>query len=257
MQWVRRINQALEQNRLFLTLQPIVPIDAATDEANSYEVLLRMQDYAGNVILPIEFLGAAERYNLVIKLDRWVISNIFNWLAINKNKLGRMSLLNINLSGHSLGDEDFLKFTMAELKKYQIPADKICFEITETAAIANLASAHRFMHALKQLGCVFALDDFGTGLSSFSYLKTLPVEYLKISGIFITDIMDDPIDLAMVKSINEIGQVMGMKTIAESVENEDILARLRELGINYAQGYALGRPMPLNEVMFTKEREPA
>ena len=251
MQWVARINQALEQNRLLLTLQPIVPTDATADENNSYEVLLRMRDDDGDLILPTEFLGAAERYNLSIKLDRWVISSIFNWLARNKQKLEHIFWLNINLSGQSLSDEDFLRFTMGELTKYRVPPEKICFEITETAAIANLASAHRFMHALKQLGCNFALDDFGTGLSSFSYLKTLPVEYLKISGVFIKDIMDDPIDLAMVKSINEIGQVMGKRTIAESVESEDILARLREIGVNYAQGYVLGKPLPLDEVTFT------
>jgi len=254
MQWVGRINRALEEDRLDLTLQPIVPVRGVEEGNISYEALLRMQDDSGNTILPAEFLGAAERYNLSIKLDRWVISRIFRWYANNKNKLEHVALLNINLSGQSLADENFLSFTIAEFKKYRVPPEKICFEITETAAITNLASANRFMHALKQLGCVFALDDFGTGLSSFGYLKTLPVEYLKISGIFVKDIVDDPIDLAMVKSINEIAQVMGRKTIAEFVESEEILAKLSELGVNYAQGYVTGKPVRLDDVRFPGEQ---
>jgi len=253
MQWVARINRALEGNKLLLTLQPIVPIYGVEGKNISYEVLLRMQDDDGNIILPTDFLGAAERYNLSIKLDRWVINRIFKWYANNKNKLQHVCLLNINLSGQSLGDEDFLKFVINELNKYQILPDKICFEITETAAITNLSSANRFMHTLKQLGCLFALDDFGTGLSSFGYLKTLPVEFLKISGLFVKDIIDDPIDLAMVKSINEIGQVMGKKTIAEYVENEEILEKLIELGINYAQGYFTGKPVLLDDVKLSKK----
>jgi len=252
MQWVSKINHALEENRLQLTLQPIAPIQGIMNQKLSYEVLLRMQGEDGQIILPEDFLGAAERYNLSNKIDRWVISNLFRWQANNKEKLEHIFVFNINLSGQSLGDVDFLNFTIAELKKYKVPAEKICFEITETAAITNLTSANRFMHALKQLGCVFALDDFGTGLSSFGYLKSLPVEYLKISGLFVKDIMDDTIDLAMVKSINEIGHVMGKKTIAESVESEEVLARLRELGVNYAQGYALGKPVMIEDVSFIK-----
>ena len=253
MQWVVRINRALEENRLLLALQPIAPINGVEGESYSYEVLLRMQEEDGTIIPPADFLGAAEHYNLSVKVDRWVISNIFKWYATNKKKLERVPLFNINLSGHSLGDQDFLNFTMAELKEYQVPSEKICFEITETAAITNLASATCFMHAIKLLGCLFALDDFGTGLSSFGYLKTLPVEYLKISGLFVKDITDDAIDLAMVKSINEIGQVMGKKTIAESVESEGILVKLRELGVNYAQGYFIGKPVLLNDMKFDEK----
>ena len=255
MQWVARINRALEENRLHLTLQPIAPLEVSADEHYSYEVLLRMQEDNGNIILPIDFLGAAERYNLSIKLDRWVIRNIFKWLSLNPKKLDHTSLFTINLSGQSLGDQDFLDFTVAELKTSRVPPEKICFEITETAAISNLASANHFMHALKQLGCLFALDDFGTGLSSFGYLKTLPVEYLKISGIFIRDIMNDSIDLAMVKSINEIGHVMGKKTIAEYVESKEILAKLCDLGVNYAQGYVIGRPERLDDISFFRYPE--
>jgi two-component system CheB/CheR fusion protein len=253
MQWVARLNRALEENRLLLALQPIAPIHDLSGENVSYEILLRMQEADGTIIPPADFLGAAERYNLSIKVDRWVISNFFKWKATNKRKLEQVPLFNINLSGQSLGDEDFLNFTIAEFEKYQVSPEKICFEITETAAITNLASATRFIQVIKQLGCLFALDDFGTGLSSFGYLKTLPVEYLKISGLFVKDITDDAIDLAMVKSINEIGQVMGKKTIAESVENEGILVKLRELGVDYAQGYFIGKPVLLDDMTFTKK----
>lgn len=250
MQWVSRINSAVEENRLFLTLQPIAAIDGEENGKLSYEVLLRMHDKKGAVILPQDFLGAAERYNLSSKIDRWVISNLFSWCSKNKPKMKFISLININLSGQSLGDESFLKFVTRELNDNQIRKEMICFEITETAAITNLASANRFMHTLKEQGCVFALDDFGTGLSSFGYLKTLPVEYLKISGLFVEDIVESTIDFAMVKSINEIGHVMGKKTIAESVESPEILNKLKELGVNYAQGMAIGKPMLLDEVEF-------
>lgn len=253
MQWVARINQALEEDRLILTLQPISPIHHVDGINNSYEVLLRMRADDGSVLLPEDFLGAAERYGLSIKIDRWVISRIVKWYASNRNSLADVPLLNVNISGQSLGDEGFLSHTISELTKYQVPPEKICFEITETAAITHLSSANRFMHALKQLGCVFALDDFGIGLSSFGYLKTLPVEYLKISGLFVKDIMEDPIDLAMVKSINEIAQVMGKKTIAECVESKEALARLGELGVNYAQGYVVGAPVALDDTEFSRK----
>ncbi len=254
MQWIARITRAVEENRLHLTLQPIVPVHADENRNVSYEILLRMEDDDGNIILPTDFLGAAERYKLSTMLDRWVIRKVFRWYASNKNRLGHLSLLNINLSAQSLGDEDFLNFTIAEFKKYQIPPEKICFEITETAAIANLASANRLIHALKPLGADFALDKFGSGLSSFNYLNTLPVEYIKISGIIVKEIVDNRVNLAMVKSINEIAQVMGKKTIAEFVESEEILARLKALGVNYAQGYATGKPVLLDDVKFPKEQ---
>ena len=173
--------------------------------------------------MPETFLGAAERYNLVTKLDTWVVHSIVAWIDSHPSEFAKVSLLNINLSGRTLGDNDFLATLMTLFEDHKIPGNKICFEITETAVISNLFSANRFMHSLKQLGCVFALDDFGTGLSSFQYLKTLPVEYLKIDGMFIRDILDDPIDLAMVKSISEIGQVMGKQIIAEYVESDGYL----------------------------------
>jgi two-component system CheB/CheR fusion protein len=246
MQWVARINRALEEERLRLYAQPITALDVTQDGRPICELLLRMQREDGGIIVPGNFLGAAERYNLTSKLDRWVIGRVFEWLAHNPTQTERVALFCINLSGQSLSDAEFLTFILTELKRQGIPADSICFEITETAAIGNLASASAFIHELKQEGCFFALDDFGTGLSSFGYLKTLPVEFLKISGVFVKDIADDAISLAMVKSINDIGQVMGKQTIAECAENEAILSKLREVGVNFAQGFALGKPQPLN-----------
>lgn len=243
MRWVIKINQALEENRFHLDYQPITAVDGADGNVVMYEFLLRLEDDDGSIILPDTFLRAAERYHLSVRLDKWVISRVFEWLSSNPQQLETASLFTINLSGASLGDEDFLKFTIAELDKHTVPPEKICFEITETAVISDLASANRFIHALKEIGCCFAIDDFGSGLSSFGYLKTLPVEYLKIAGMFVKDIMDDSIDLAMVNSINDIGHVMGMKTIAEFTENKEILAKLRELGVDNAQCDVIGKPV--------------
>ena len=197
------------------------------------------------MIFPGAFLPAAERYNLSDKIDQWVVNKTLEWLTSDRRELEALAVCSINLSGHSMGDESFLSFLLAQFHKNTVPPDKICFEITETAAIGNLGAAIQFIHALKEIGCLFALDDFGTGVSSFNYLKNLPVDYLKIDGSFIRGIDKDPIDFAMVRSINEIGQVMGKETIAEFVENDDILEVVRNMGINYAQGYAIGRPVPI------------
>jgi len=247
MQWVARINQALEENRFCFYAQIIVPLDGSTDK--HYELLLRMIDEKGNIIPPGAFLPAAERYNLMEKLDSWVIEKAFDLLAANPAFLEQIHFISINLSGQSLTKQDFLNFIVSKLKDSGILGDKICFEITETAAISNLSMADKFIATLKRFGCLFALDDFGSGLSSFAYLKNLSVDYLKIDGMFVKDIVDDPIDHAMVKSINEIGQVMEMKTIAEFVENDEIMDMLKEIGVNYAQGYGLGKPQPFDELL--------
>jgi diguanylate cyclase (GGDEF)-like protein/PAS domain S-box-containing protein len=246
MQWVMQLNQALIEDRFCLYAQSIEPIDGSTGE--HYELLLRMIDEKGDVIPPGAFLPAAERYNLITQLDSWVIESAFALLAGNPLSLKQISFFSINLSGQSLTKRDFLDFIISELDKSGIQGEKICFEITETAAISNLSTATEFISVLKELGCRFALDDFGSGLSSFGYLKNLPVNYLKIDGMFVKDIVDDPIDRAMVKSINEIGHVMGMQTIAEFVENDEIKGMLREIGVNYAQGYGIGKPMLVDEL---------
>jgi EAL domain-containing protein (putative c-di-GMP-specific phosphodiesterase class I) len=206
MRWVSRIQQALEEDRFHLSLQPIIPIRTRDGAGEHCELLLWMEDEEGRRVPPGAFLPAAERYNLSIKLDRWVIGTALEWLTHHPKRLKRLHLCCINLSGHSLGDEDLLAFVFDKMKERRVSPEKICFEITETAAISNLSAVTRFIKALKELGCRFALDDFGSGLSSFAYLKNLPVDFLKIDGLFVKDIINDPIDLAMVKSINEIGQ---------------------------------------------------
>ena len=246
-QWISRLNHALEKDQFCLYAQAIVPLD--NSNSTHYELLIRMVDEEGKIIPPGGFLPAAERYNLITQIDRWVINNAFNLLAENPDFVEQISFISINLSGQSLTEQNMLDFIVTQFNDSGISGNKICFEITETAAILNLSTATTFISTLKKLGCLFALDDFGSGLSSFAYLKTLPVDYLKIDGMFVKDIVDDPIDHAMVKSINEIGQVMGMKTIAEFVENDEIKGMLREIGVNYAQGYGIGKPQPFDELL--------
>lgn len=247
MQWVTRINQALEEDRFCLYAQTIMPLKSSTDR--HYELLLRMKDETGKIIPPGFFLPAAERYNLIAELDMWVIKNAFSILAANPAFLKQIQFISINLSGQSLTTPEILKLIVTQLKETGIPGNNICFEITETAAISNLSTASKFISTLKALGCRFALDDFGSGLSSFAYLKNLPVDYLKIDGMFVKDIADDPIDYAMVKSINEIGHVMNMKTIAEFVENDIIKTLLRKIGVDYVQGYGIGKPLPFDKLL--------
>ena len=251
MQWAVRLPRAQEEDRFLLYFQKIAPIvDQDTDKGAHYELLLRMKDETGNLILPGAFLGAAERYNLSDRLDRWMITRAFRWLQAHPAHLEQLRICSINLSGLSLGNKAFLSDVIQELEESDIAPEKICFEITETVAIANLSSATNFINSLTELGCRFALDDFGSGLSSFAYLKNLPVDYLKIDGLFVKDILDDAMDLAMVRSINDIGHVMGKQTIAEFVESKAILEKLKEINIDYAQGYAIGQPKPLDEVLI-------
>lgn len=247
MQWVARINQALEEDRFCLYAQAIESLGSS--DRRHYEMLLRLVDEKGNIIGPDTFLPAAERYGLMGKVDRWVIENALAILAENPTFLEEIEFVSINLSGESLSSSDFLDFIIVQLKNSGIDASKICFEITETLAISNLSAATTFISTLKKTGCYFALDDFGSGLSSFAYLKNLAVDYLKIDGVFVKDIVDDAIDLAMVKSINDIGQVMGMKTIAEYVETDEIRFMLREIGVDYVQGNCIGEPRPFEELI--------
>ena len=247
MQWVTRINKALIENRFCLYAQAIVPLHGSN--AKHYEFLIRMIDEHGKTIPPGAFLPAAERYNLITKIDFWVIESVFDLLENNAAFLHEIDFCSINLSGQSLTDMSFQDHVVEKFTHTNIPPGKICFEITETAAITNLSTATLFISKMKVLGCQFALDDFGSGLSSFGYLKNLTVDYLKIDGMFVKNIVDDPIDRAMVKSINEIGQVMGMQTIAEFVENDAIQGILNDIGVNYAQGYGVGKPIPLQDIL--------
>ena len=242
MHWVGRISKAFEDDRFLLYYQPIVATTPDSAEPPHFEVLVRMLDEEGQIVAPGVFIPAAERYNLMTTLDRWVVNKALYWLAVHKYT---PMICAINLSGHSLGDERFLDFVMARIKESGVTPAHICFEITETAAIANLTRAIHFIRELKLLGCRFSLDDFGSGLSSFAYLKNLPVDYLKIDGSFVKDMDHNDTNFAMVEAINNIGHTMKIRTIAEFVENQAILNKLKALGVDYAQGYGIARPAPL------------
>jgi diguanylate cyclase (GGDEF)-like protein/PAS domain S-box-containing protein len=245
MQWAARISNALDENRFELFRQTIQPLQPNTEHGAHYELLIRMRDEQGQLIAPGLFIAAAERYGLMTAIDRWVIAQAFRWLVSEADERERLSLCAINLSGQSLADEKFLPFVIEQFQKSGLSGSCICFEITETAAIASYSQANRFIHALKELGCRFALDDFGTGLSSFGYLKHFPVDFLKIDGSFVKEILHDPIDREMVRSINEIGHLTGKQTIAEFAENAEIITMLRGMGIDYAQGYGVSEPKRL------------
>jgi len=255
MTWVNRIQEALNNNRFILMTQSIAGINGSSTGSMHFEILIRMLDENDEIISPGEFLPAAERYNLSPEIDRWVVTNTFKWFSENIDKLDDLDLCSINLSGNTLSDDRFSDFLLQQFKHYKIPSEKICFEITETSAISNIDVAQRFIHSFSnELNCKFSLDDFGTGLSSFAYLKTMPVDFIKIDGQFVRDITSDPIDMAMVRSINEIGQIMGKKTIAEFVENEQILKQLKLIGIDYVQGYHISKPVPLEQL---REHKPS
>jgi diguanylate cyclase (GGDEF)-like protein/PAS domain S-box-containing protein len=241
MQWAARINAALEEGRFELYRMQIMPLQRA-EPGQHYELLLRMRDETGRMVSPDNFIAAAERYGLTPAIDRWVIENALRWLVSEADEREKLAMCSINLSGQSLGDDKFLPFVIEQFQKSGIDAAKICFEITETAAVASFSQANRFIQALKELGCRFALDDFGTGLSSFGYLKHFPVDFLKIDGSFVREILHDPIDREMVRSINEIGHLTGKKTIAEFAENAEIIQMLTSLGVDYAQGYGIAQP---------------
>jgi diguanylate cyclase (GGDEF)-like protein/PAS domain S-box-containing protein len=241
MQWAARINAALEEGRFELFRMPILPLQKPEVGAH-YELLLRMRDENGRIVAPDNFIAAAERYGITPSIDRWVLENALRWLVSEADERERLAMCSINLSGQSLGDDKFLPYVIDQFQKSGLDASKICFEITETAAVASFSQANRFIQALKQLGCKFALDDFGTGLSSFGYLKHFPVDFLKIDGSFVREILHDPIDREMVRSINEIGHLTGKQTIAEFAENAEIIQMLKNIGVDYAQGYGVAQP---------------
>ncbi|NOQ36266.1 MAG: EAL domain-containing protein [Methylococcaceae bacterium] len=243
-QWVVKLNKALDDYQFRLFKQEIKSF--TDDEGDHYEILVRLEDEEKQLIPPDAFIPAAERYGLMPKVDQFIIDNAFAFFAENSNALDALSLCTLNLSGHTLGCEWLYGFITKTIDYYGLPPEKFCFEITETAAITNLNMVTAFIKQLKERGCLFALDDFGSGLSSFAYLKNLPVDFLKIDGMFVKDICEDPVDFAMVKSINEIGHLMGRKTIAEYVESECIYNKLNEMGVDFAQGYWISRPKPIH-----------
>ena len=255
MEWTSRIKQALDQNRFCLYGQPIVALHSeATMSVESHvEILLRMVGEEGELIQPMAFIPAAERYDLMTLIDRWVIHHTFKMLD-ERRRAGQPAITTcaINLSGGSLGDDRFLDYALEQQRLFDIPWETICFEITETTAIANLSRAAVLIAQLRSLGCRLSLDDFGAGMSSFSYLKHLPVDYLKIDGSFVKDMLHDEIDCAMVAAIHQIGHVMGKKTIAEFVGNDATRDKLREIGVDFAQGFGIGEPQPMYAVSSTQ-----
>jgi diguanylate cyclase (GGDEF)-like protein/PAS domain S-box-containing protein len=257
MKWVSRITSAVEENRLELYYQPIIGIGKDNKDARGhYELLLRMRDENGDIVNPNQFIPAAERYNLMPTLDRWVIHEALSQLADKTPDAEKAHFtLAINLSGTSLSEDRFLEYVTGELQRQKLPDGAICFEITETAAISNLSRVIHFMQTLKKLGCRFSLDDFGSGLSSFTYLKNLPVDFLKIDGQFIRNVVEDNVDESMVRAINQVGNAMGIATIAERVETREVLDKLSSLGVEFAQGYYIARPTSVQTFRPWADRE--
>jgi len=245
MSWVNRITRALDEQRFRLRYQPIVALSSRESLIEHFEMLVSMVDEKGIIIGPDAFIPAAERYNLMPSIDRWVIDNAFRFIGSLPDSAGHLHTCCINLSGSSLTDEHLLQYVQGKLVEHGVSPKRVCFEITETATIANMNRALRLISELRARGCRFALDDFGTGLASFAYLKHLPVDFLKIDGTFVKNIVRDPVNLAIVKAINEIGHALGIKTIAECVEEVETLEVLRELGVDYGQGFGIARPKPL------------
>jgi len=248
--WAAKIDKALDDNALHLRCQRIMPL--ATDDSyhDHYEILLGMTDDLGEQSSLQEFIRAAENYKRMADIDRWVIKTSFQWIADHRKELDHVSSFSINLSGHSLNDLGLMDFVMSQMRKTNVPIGKVCFEITETLGIANLSDAADFIKRFKTTGCKFSLDDFGSGMSSYGYLKSLPVDYLKIDGVFVKDMATNPNDYAVVKSISEIGHFMGKKIIAEYVQDDETIQLLQDLGVDYAQGYGIEKPRLLDDILL-------
>jgi diguanylate cyclase (GGDEF)-like protein len=247
MQWVGRNARAVEEGRLALFAQRIVPLAPTLDDSPFFELMVRLRDEDGTLVPPSEFIPAAERYNVMVMVDRWVVNRAIDLLTACIRAGKRLPLVAVNLSGTSINDEDFLEFVVARLSNDQV-ARALCFEITETAAVASLTKATFFIKELRARGCRFSLDDFGSGVSSFMYLKTLPVDFLKIDGHFAEHVATDVVDRSMVEAITKIGRAMQVATIAEKVESAEVLQVLKQIGVDYIQGFHLAEPCAIEDV---------
>jgi len=246
MQWVSRVTRAAEDNRFELYFQPIVPLGSATGPS-FHELTVRLRDDNGELVPPSEFIPAAERYNVMPVIDRWVVKHALELLKERERQGQPLPMLAVNLSGTSLNEQSFVDFVLASVAEPTI-ARALCFEITETAAVTSLSNARYLMSELKARGCKFSLDDFGTGVSSFVYLKSLPVDFLKIDGQFISHVADDPINRSMVEAIGRVGRALGIATVAECVETQAVLDELKRIGVDFAQGFLLARPQPIEQL---------
>jgi len=246
MQWMQRIQRAVEEDEFVLYAQPIVPVEGESEHSQHVELLLRMVENRGDdnerIIPPNAFLPAAERYHLMPMIDRWVLSKALHKLADNDSTVSKILNCSINLSGQSLTDMKLYDYIIKLLKETGVDPRRICFEITESTVIANMEIAREFVKGLRKIGCRFALDDFGSGLSTFDYLKQLDVDYVKLDGSLVRDIATSRVSQAMVHAVNYVAHVMGMKSIAEYVESDEIMQALKKLSVDYAQGYAIGKP---------------
>jgi diguanylate cyclase (GGDEF)-like protein len=254
-EWIGRVQEALRDDQFVLFCQPVMPL-LDKKGAPHFEILIRLRDRNGEILSPIVFLPAAERYQLMPMVDRWVIHNSLNALGARWKSIAEDDpVFCINLSGQSFANPGFQAFIMDEIRDAGVPPKNICFEVTETVAISHIDDAVRFMTALRKFGCSFSLDDFGAGLSSFGYLKVLPVDYLKIDGSFVREVTSDEISRSMVDAICQIGKTMGLRIVAEFVEDEATQNILRTIGVDYAQGYGVGKPAPLDDILRGLEHE--
>jgi len=249
MRWVARLTSAADEGRLEMVFQPIKPVAAGSSQRPHYELLLRLKDEDGHEVMPSEFIPAAERYNVMPILDRWVVERVLAELVPSRHDGVHVApyTVAVNLSGTTLSDQGFVESLLRQLEEHEPTPGVLCFEITETSAITNLANASYIMRELASRGCLLALDDFGSGLSSFNYLRNLPVHYLKIDGQFVQDVAHDRVDRSLVEAIVQVGRAMGIETIAERVESQEVLDTLAEIGVGYAQGWLLGRTAPISD----------
>jgi diguanylate cyclase (GGDEF)-like protein len=254
MRWVSRLTSASDEGRLDIVFQPIVAVDTESGARPHYELLLRLRDEDGRAVMPNEFIPAAERYNVMPQLDRWVVEQALRDLVPSRRDGVTVApfTVAVNLSGTTVSDLQFFDWLLEQIEQYDPTPGVLCFEITETAAIANLANASFIMRELTSRGCLVSLDDFGSGLSSFSYLRNLPVHYLKIDGQFVQDVANDRVDRSLVEAIVQVGRSMGIQTVAERVETQAVFDALKDIGVSYVQGYLLGKPTPISEFPHRK-----
>jgi EAL domain-containing protein (putative c-di-GMP-specific phosphodiesterase class I) len=252
MQWVLKLNRALDQNQFQLFEQAILPVSHRDPQVKHTEFLVRLIDSEGTIMEPEVFVPAAEHYNLMPKVDRWVINRAFQYLGNllqQGNTFHDLGVFFINVSGSSISESAFYDYVLEKLKEYNIPPEMVCFEIAETTALGQYGPAMDFIVNVRKMGARIAIDDFGAGLSSFSYLKSVPVDYVKIDGGFVCHMIDDPMDYAIVQAINQIGHIAGLQTIAEFVESESVMYKLKDIGVDYAQGNNLDAPHPIGSAL--------